>query len=229
MVSALTQSATLLTRHIPVIGVIGGIGSGKSAVAQAVAARANVMVIDADSLGHQALELTAVKSALRQRFGQAIFDERGEIQRSALARKVFGEDVTSQAARRDLERVVHPAIEKLVVDAIEQAEQLKRDAVLLDAAVLIEAGWQGRCDAVVFVDAPEEVRRRRVATRSGWSMDELRRRESSQLSLVEKRQHSNLTISNESDDDRAAEQLLEFLCRSWGVGCKPLSNGSQQS
>ena len=200
-------------RRIPVIGIIGGIGSGKSAVARWVAERANVAVIDADQLGHQALRFDTVKSALRQRFGQSIFDEQGEVRRSELATHVFGNGDQQRLAKLDLEQIVHPAIEQQIVDAIAAAEREQRDAVLLDAAVLLEAGWQNRCDAVVFVDAPDEVRHRRVAARNGWSLEELRRRESSQMGLAEKQQQCNFVISNASDDSKGGQELLDFL---WG-------------
>ena len=216
-------------RRIPVIGVIGGIGSGKSAVTRWVADRANVVVSDADQLGHQALRMENVKSALRRRFGETIFDEQGEVRRGALARLVFGEASGQQEARHDLEQIVHPAIEQQLVELIAQSEQQGREAVLLDAAVLLEAGWQRRCDAVVFVDAPDEVRQRRVAIRSGWSLDELRRRESSQLGLVEKRLRSDIVISNVTDDDAGGQELLDFLYSRGVICCKPLSDSSQQA
>ena len=216
-------------RRIPVIGVVGGIGSGKSAVARWVADQTNAMVIDADQLGHRALHLESVKSALRQRFGGGIFDERDEVSRGALAKRVFGDTDQLRQARHDLEQIVHPAIERQVMELIATAEQERRDAVLLDAAVLFEAGWQNRCDAVVFVDAPDDVRQRRVAARSGWSPAELQRRESSQLGLAEKRRLSDLVISNAADDLRGGRELLDFLHRGWGLCCKPLSNTSQQS
>ena len=216
-------------RRIPVIGVVGRIGSGKSAVARWVADQTNAMVIDADQLGHRALQLESVKSDLRERFGDGIFDERDEVSRGALAKRVFGDTDQLRQARHDLEQIVHPAIERQVLDLIAKAEQERCDAVLLDAAVLFEAGWQNRCDAVVFVDAPDDVRQRRVAARSGWSPEELQRRESSQLGLAEKRQLSNFVLSNAADDSQGGQELLEFLCRGWGVCCKPLSNSSQQS
>ncbi|MBS0202767.1 MAG: dephospho-CoA kinase [Planctomycetes bacterium] len=218
-----------VARRIPVIGIVGGIGSGKSEVTRWVARHANVTTIDADLVGHQVLRWDTVKAALRQRFGQEIFDSVGEIQRGALARRVFGDGPSFQAARHDLERIVHPAIEQQIVDVIAAAAREERDAVLLDAAVLLEAGWQKRCDAVVFVDAPDDVRLSRVSARSGWSLEELQKRESSQLPLSTKKQRSNLVISNAADDSRAGEQLLDFLLRMRGNCCKPLPNPSQQS
>lgn len=214
---------------IPIIGIVGGIGSGKSAVARWVSEHANVSFIDADHLGHLALRMPHVRESLRNRFGEGIFDDSGEIRRDALARLVFGDGTPFRQARHDLETIVHPAIETQIVDAIQQAVAAGREAVLLDAAVLLEAGWQRHCDAVVFVDAPEEVRQRRVAARNGWTRDQLERREASQLGLAAKIQRSDIVISNAADDSAGGQQLLDFLHRNWGVCCKPLSNSSQQS
>lgn len=215
--------------RIPIIGIIGGIGSGKSAVARWVAEHANVASVDADQLGHVALRMQGVKDALRNRFGDGIFDDAAEIRRDALARQVFGEGALFKQARTDLEKIVHPAIEQQIVDVIAQAQADGREALLLDAAVLLEAGWQRHCDAVVFVDAPEAVRQRRVAARSGWTLEQLRRRESSQLGLDMKKQLSTIVISNAADDSSGGRELLDFLHRNWGICCKPLSNSSQQS
>ena len=217
-----------LQHRIPVVGIVGGIGSGKSAVTQWVATKVNVLVINADKLGHEALQLDSVKSALHRRFGGDIFDQAGDVNRAALARIVFGNTPEHLIARQDLERISHPAIEARVLELVKQAELDGREAVLLDAAVLLEAGWQRQCDAVVFVDASDDVRQRRVAARSGWSQEELRRRESSQLPLVEKKRLSNVVISNESDDSHGGQELLDFLCRSWSIGCKQLRESSQQ-
>jgi dephospho-CoA kinase len=216
-------------RRIPTIGIVGGIGSGKSAVAQWVAARANVLVIDADRLGHQALRSDEVKAALRQRFGGGIFNEHGEVARHELGKLVFGDDEICRTARRDLEHVVHPAIERMIEEAIIEATRKRYDAVLLDAAVLFEAAWQTRCDAVVFVDAPEEVRWRRVQARSNWTLDELRKREASQLPISEKQKLCDALISNAHDDSRGGQELMDFLWGRWGICCKPSPNSSKHS
>lgn len=223
------SSARFAPQPIPVIGIIGGIGSGKSSVARWASEHANLAVVDADRLGHLALENDRIKSALRQRFGDQIFDAAGEVQRSALARVVFGPSELQQAARGDLERIVHPEIESRIAEAITQAAAGHCQGVLLDAAVLLESGWQKRCDAVVFVDASDETRECRVAVRSNWSPEELQKREASQLSLREKRERSDAVISNNQDVSLAGRQLLDFLCRKWDIGCKPLPNASQQS
>lgn len=217
----------LLRAGLPIVGVIGGIGSGKSAVARGAAALANVAVIDADRLGHEVLEFDSVKSRLRDRYGSAIFDAQGQVNRKSLAMQVFG--VGNATARRDLEAIVHPVIAERMDAAIAAAAASGRDAVLVDAAVLLEAGWSGRCDAIVYVDATPEVRWRRVQERSGWTVEELQRREASQLSLEAKRAQSTVVIENNQDTPQASRELLDFLCRRWGVCCNPLPNSSQHT
>lgn len=215
--------------RIPVIGIVGGIGSGKSVVAQWVASRANIHVIDADRLGHEVLLAADVKAALRGQFGDDIFDSKGEVQRGVLARRVFGDSERHRAERQDLEQIVHPEIERRIVGEIARAEQAGSEAVLLDAAVLLEAGWQRQCDAVVFVETPEPVRLQRVQQRSGWTAEELHRREASQLSLSEKRKQSDAVVSNAGEVSDGGQQLLNCL-RGCGVfSCKPSPELSQQS
>lgn len=220
------KSPDVLPFGIPVVGLIGGVGSGKSSVARGVAARAPVAVIDADRLGHEALREPVVKEALRQRFGSEIFDPQGEVERSRLAERVFG--VENASARSDLNAIVHPEIGQRTREQIHAARAGGALAVLLDAAVLLEAGWDQHCDAVVFIDAKPEVRLRRVQARNGWTESELQRREASQLPLDEKRRRSTLTIDNSEDTPQGAFELLDFLCQRWGVCCNPLPNSSQQ-
>jgi dephospho-CoA kinase len=197
--------------RIPVIGIVGGIGSGKSAVAKWVAGQANVDVIDADILGHDALRDAAVKDALCRRFGTEILVETGEINRSALARQVFGPDPSHREARRALEQIVHPEIGRRISQRINQAAADGHTAVLLDAAVMLEAGWNSKCDLVVFVDCPERLRLERVHAHRGWSEDELRRREASQLSLADKRREADLIVVNDNQIEQAGRQLLDSL------------------
>ena len=198
-------------KPIPVIGVVGGIGSGKSAVANWVAAHANVSVIDADKLGHDALKSAIVKGSLRHRFGPGIFGADGFIDRSALARQVFGDHPDQLAARHDLEHIVHPEIGRRISDEISLATTNGRVAVLLDAAVLLEAGWRQLCDLVVFVDTPDAIRLSRVQQNRNWTEDELQRREASQWSLDKKRQAADAVVINDRDLAYAGSQLLGML------------------
>lgn len=209
--SSPVAAASARPPRVPVVGLVGGIGSGKSAVARWVAAHHPVVVVDADALGHAALADAAVREELRRAFGPDIFDADGQVRRAALAARVFGESADQQSARRTLEAIIHPHIKAEFARVLATVDPQRTCAVLLDAAVLLEAGWRDVCLAVVFVDAPESARRQRVAERSGWSGEELARREASQWPLDRKRAASDYVLVNDRSLETAGQRLWEFL------------------
>ena len=215
METAATPMTNVRSR-IPLIGVVGGVGSGKSAVAKWVSTHAPVAVIDADKLGHEALLSVSVKAELKARFGDEIFDSAGNIVRAKLANRVFGVDSNHRVARRDLERIVHPEISRQIAAEVLIASEQRAEAVLLDAAILLEAGWRELCELVVFIETPAEMRLQRVQTHRGWTKAELQRREESQWDLSRKRQESDLVIVNDRQLEYAGKQLLDCLiARNW--------------
>ena len=171
-----------------------------------------VLVIDGDAVGHEVLTQTRIKEQIRAAFGDSVFNSGGDVERMALGRRVFGPDPEARRARDQLEQIVHPAIRsefsRLIGDARGSSDCR---AVLLDAAVLLESGWNDLCDAVVFVDAPEDVRRRRVIELRGWSEDQFRRRQASQYPTTAKQSLSHATIDNSGSLDHAADQLEEII------------------
>lgn len=196
---------------IPVIGVVGGVGSGKSSVARKFAELVPATIINADELGHRALELPVIKTKLQQRFGPAIFDDGGNVIRKELAKQVFGDAPATRQARADLEAITHPEIGRLTE---ERVADIRRAAnvrwILLDAALLQEAGWQNSCDAVVFVDVAPERRWERVKSR-GWSEDEWRRREASQWPVERKRKAADFIVDNNGSLEEAGRSLQKQL------------------
>ena len=201
------------------VGLIGGVGSGKSSVAQRlqVISPRPAVVIDADQLGHQVLQFPTVKERILQRFGPNVFNSQGEISRSSLGRVVFGADAAAQQARRDLEAIVHPEIRKLAEQTIRELRQKQQvELIVLDAAVLMEAGWNNVCDLVVFIDTPEADRIARVQAGRGWSATELAKREASQWPLPRKRAAADAVLDNSNSVDDAARQL-EQVIRNLGV------------
>jgi dephospho-CoA kinase len=197
---------------VPVLGLIGGVGSGKSAVARWLQGRRNVVLLDGDGIGHRVLNETAVQEKIRQRFGNAVFQEDGTVARSVLGRLVFGTSPEARRAREDLERIVHPRIREEFERHIAQARATPGvEAVILDAAVLLEAGWNELCDTIVFVDVPDEERLRRVAENRGWSREEFTRRESSQFPLTVKRRAAHAVIDNSGRVSDAGKQLERIL------------------
>jgi len=199
-------------RRVPVIGIVGGIGSGKSSVARALAEIMPVTIVDADVAGHEVLLEPATKQALRDRFGEAIFTPDGEVDRPALGRIVFGADQESRSAKADLEKIVHPRIGEKIREQIASAQADPAIAsVILDAAILLETGWKESCDAVVFVEVPEEIRLQRVMETRGWTAEEFAAREATQLPLEQKQALSDAMIDNSQSVKKAAEQLRQVI------------------
>ena len=196
---------------IPIIGVIGGIGSGKTALANEIGKFINVERLDADKAGHEVLKQESSKQQLRNEFGSQVFDEQGEVSRSALARLVFGESDQQRDNRDRLEKIVHPEIRRSLENRLKHLqEEHACDVIMLDAALLLEAGWSEICDAIVFLEVPDEIRLKRVHER-GWSKDEFQRREASQLSLEHKRTQADTVIDNSGDLSKAARAFVEWL------------------
>ena len=137
-----------------------------------------------------------------------------QISRAALGRVVFGSDVAAQTARRDLEAIVHPEIRSLLERTIrELRRQANVEAIVLDAAVLLEAGWNDLCDVVVFIDTPQADRIARVHAGRGWSAEELAKREASQWPLPRKRAAADAVLDNSNDVDHAARQLCDVMTK----------------
>jgi dephospho-CoA kinase len=196
----------------PVIGVVGGIGAGKSTAA-AVLARRGGAAVNADALGHEALSLPAVKDQLVARWGPTVLKPDGTPNRRAIAGIVFDNPAELAA----LEGLVFPHIRRRVVEEIvkAQADPAVR-FVVLDAAVMLEAGWSEVCDRIVYVDAPREVRLARLTARSGWSADEVTAREAAQLPLDEKRARADAVLVNDGSPEKLQEQVDRLLA-DWGL------------
>jgi dephospho-CoA kinase len=192
-----------------VAGILGGIGSGKSAVARGLSDHLSVLIIDADRIGHDVLTFPQIKDQIRQSFGDDVFDG-NDVDRKQLAALVFGSDPQHSRSLKILESIVHPEIRRQVELQIQQADG-NRDVVVLDAAVMLEAGWNDLCDFIVFVDTPFEVRLDRVQRNRGWSEDELRRREASQVPLERKRLASQFVIDNSASLENAVQQFVSCL------------------
>lgn len=200
-----------VARTVPVVGLVGGVGSGKSHVAAGLAAQRNVAVIAADPIGHEVLRRPAVKAQMHQRWGDTVFTADGEIDRARVGSLVFGDDAASRDRRQQLEAITHPEITREVLRRIDDYQaQPDLEAIVLDAALLLEAGWREFCDHVVFIDSPLADRQQRVAASRGWSAEELARREASQWPLERKRGASDAVIQN-AGPNQAVGQLVQLL------------------
>jgi dephospho-CoA kinase len=195
------------TSQKPVIGLAGGIGSGKSTVAS-VLRDLGAIVIDSDALSRDALAEPDVRQTLRQWWGDEVFNAAGQPDRRRIAEKVFNQP----DERRRLEGLIHPRVADARRRRIsESTDQTDVCAVVIDSPLLFETGLDVECDAVVFVDAPQSQREARVARTRGWSAGELARRESAQRPLAEKKSRADFVCTNASDVTTLAADVGAIL------------------
>ena len=190
------------------LGLSGGVAAGKSMVAR-MFAELGASVIDADRMGHDMLRRDDIKAALRERWGDGVFREDGEVDRQKVAEIVFG----NGDARRFLNGLVHPPIRQRIREVMDRMRAEGAPLVVLDAALLFEGGLEAWCDAVAFVNADEEARAARAKNERGWSADELGRRESAQIDPSEKMRRSDFVIDNSGERERTFEQVREIYNR----------------
>ena len=178
-----------------VVGLAGGIGSGKSTVAS-IFRKQGAQGIDADALGHSVLDLPRIRPKLVRDWGPGIL-RRGRVDRAVLARLAF----RSRETIARLNRRVHPEILREIRRRISRA----RGWVVLDAALLFETGADALCDRVVYVSAPRALRARRIRAR-GWGPGELRRRERVQFPAAYKKRKADYVIDNTGSKSRTEKQ-----------------------
>ncbi len=211
----MTKQSTLccVVAGIPIIGLAGGIGSGKSHVAR-IFRELGCVVIDSDAQTHAAYRDPAVLEALRRWWGDGVFQPDGTVDRSAVARIVFSDP----DQRHRLEALLHPIVaqarDRVMNEALGAAAIGTQPlAFVWDTPLLFEVGLQDACDAVVFVDAPLETRLDRLQKSRGWDPDELGRRENSQWPLDKKKKLSDDVVENVAEAEDVRIQVRQVLSR----------------
>ncbi len=177
------------------IGLTGGIGTGKSVVADLLKQH-GAAIIDADRLGHEAYTPhTEAWEAVVAAFGNDILTPEGEIDRRKLGAVVFAD--ASQLER--LNGIMHPIMARMV----EQRKSGLRDdgvaVAVVEAAVLFEAGWDALVDEVWTTDAPVDTVVQRLRERNGLSDEEARKRINSQMPAAERNRRSDVVVNNAAD------------------------------
>ena len=196
---------TILTK--PIIGILGGICSGKSTVA-AELAKLGCAVIDADRMAKQLLDEPTIQSRIISLFGKDILDPTGKIDRQKLAKLVFS-DTAKLTSLTDL---IHPPV-------LEETEALIKKytadtdilAIVLDMPLLAEVGWEKRCNSLIFVDCDPKIRLKRAENRGIKDENQLKVRENFQISLDKKRQISDYSIRNNFDLSELAQQVSSIF------------------
>ncbi|MEM7310374.1 MAG: dephospho-CoA kinase [Planctomycetota bacterium] len=195
-----------------VLGILGGIASGKSFAARLLAG-SDGLVLDADALAHEVLASDEVTALVAERFGPGALGADGRPDRAALARIVFADP----EARRALEGWTHPRVRAMILARLEAARAADLPRVVLDVPLLLENdeqhGFVGLCDALIFVDADEEERERRAAQKRGWPPGELARRQAAQLPLPMKKQRADHVLANEGTAQELEDAVRGLLAR----------------
>lgn len=191
-----------------VIGLTGGMGSGKSTVSQLLA-EFGAVIIDADKVGHEAYQpSTKTWRDLVAAFGRQIVAQDGSIDRKKLGAIVFG----SQEQLERLNHVVHPRMFEMMKERIEQYRQQGVKVVVLDAAILFEANWTPLVDEIWVVIASESLVITRAKARTGLPEEQIRSRLNSQMPVEEKVKKANVVIQN----DGTFEDLQVQVRNLWG-------------
>jgi dephospho-CoA kinase len=178
-----------------VIGLTGGILTGKSTVSE-ILAKLGAVIIDADKIGHEAYRpQTKVWREVVDAFGTGILMQNGEIDRKKLGDIVFNDP----KALARLNEITHPAMHAMMKEEIEKLRNKGVDVVVLEAAVLIEANWTDLVDEVWVTVAPEETAVKRLQNRGGLSEQQARARIRSQLSSEERAKHADVIINTNCD------------------------------
>lgn len=175
-----------------VVGLTGGIGSGKSTVA-AMFDEIGVPVIDTDAIAHSLTQPGLPATAeIANAFGNSVLDDRGGLNRAALRTIVFGDS----AMRQKLEGILHPRIR---AEVQRQLATRSGGYVIVVVPLLVESGFNDLVDRVLVIDADESEQIARVRARNGWTEEAVRQVMAAQISNAKRLRHADDVISNSSD------------------------------
>jgi len=190
-----------------IIGILGGVGSGKSTVA-AEFAKLGCKVIDADKIAHVLLDKKTVQDKIAVLFGKNILDSSGKIDRKKLADIVFADaDKLSS-----LNKIVHPFVLGRAEELIKRYNRQNQvKAIVLDMPLLVEVGWAKRCDKLIFVDCERQLRIDRAKKLGIFGENQLKIRENFQISLDNKANIADNMIDNNPDLSGLAKQVADIF------------------
>ena len=192
-----------------VIGIVGGMGAGKSTVIAILNELKPVSYISADLIGHEILlKGQPAYAPIIEAFGTSILDEHGEIVRKKLGSLVFGNE---ESVKR-LNAITHPLITKCVIERINEAKQIRPGQhIILEAALLLDSGLVDLTDTVVAVYADADIRLKRVIEREGLEVEQILKRFKAQKEWEELKAAADYVIDNSVSLEETREQIKVFL------------------
>mgnify|MGYP005840773695 FL=1 len=190
-----------------VIGLTGGIGSGKSTVSKMFQG-VGVPVICADDLARKVVEPgSPALEEIREVFGEEVIDREGKLDRAAMARVVFAD----ASRRKKLEAIIHPRVKEEKDRLVEQLEQEGHLIAIVDVPLLLETGWQDSFDMIILVYVPREIQEKRLICRDNISVEEARSRLNAQMCIEEKRDLADRVIDNRGSVDETRKQVGQIF------------------
>ena len=195
------------------VGITGGMGAGKSALAQMLA-EFGALRVDADEVAREVATIPAVIEHLQAAFGRDLLGPDGRLDRRKLGRRALRSDEASQRLEAIMRPPLAAAIERRLAQAVEEADS---GVVVFDAPLIYEWGNEGNFDLMVVVDAEEERCMSRVQQRSGLPVCEIRQRMARQMDLKEKKARADLVIDNNEDLAALAAQAKALWAEIVGI------------
>lgn len=192
-----------------VIGITGPAGSGKSTISKIIKTiyKDKASIIDVDRLGHEVLTYFFIKEKLKEVFGEEIFDDDNNISRSKLGEIVF----SNKEKLELLNQIVHPEILNKTEQILKEISN-KNDIIIIDAALLFKIGLDKLCDKIIYVDAPEELRIKRLSEKRGIPLEKAK-------NILKSQEHINsercdfkiLNIGNFDQLYKETEKIIQNL------------------
>lgn len=190
----------------PILGLLGGIGSGKSTVASMLA-RLGAVVLDADRYVGELFRDPEVLRELERKFGEKIFLENGRVNRAGLADRIFEND----SDRVAIQAIIHPRVRARVRQRVSETRTRSPEKIIvLDIPLLLGSELQGLCDLLVMVRASGRRRLERVRKDRNWDETELKRREACQPSVHEKAEAADVLIDNDGTLEALQKKVESF-------------------
>jgi dephospho-CoA kinase len=190
-----------------VVGLTGGIASGKSTVSR-IFEEQGIPVVCADALAHEAVSPGApALEEIRRAFGDAVIDSEGGLDRVAMATIVFRDP----DKRRTLELIIHPSVSEETDRRVTQFQREGHPIVVVDVPLLYESGWERHFDLIIVVYVPRAVQEARLCARDGLSIEAARARLDAQMSIEEKRRRADQIVDNAGELRETKRQVVGII------------------
>ena len=190
-----------------IVGLTGGISSGKSTVSSYLK-QLKIPVIDADEVARKVVEPNSQGAIeIRKTFGNDVFEEDGSLNRQKLGELVF----SNAENRQKLDELLQPLIKIMILDEIEVHRQNGENMIVLDLPLLFEKHYEELCEEIIVVYVPEELQLERLMKRNQYTKQEALSRIDSQLSIEEKRKRATVLLDNQGTIQQLYQQVEQWL------------------